>query len=333
MAQHFLLSSKARTLSLKQIYKMSDDEVFEHFQNSRWEDGKAICPECGHDKSYFLAKRKTWKCADCYHFYTVTSGTIFSSHKLPLQDYLAAIAIMTNTVKNISALQLSRDLGVQYKTAFVLAHKIREAMITNENQEKLSGEIEMDGAYFGGYVKPENKAKDRKNLSLYENLSGKRKCVVVMRERSKEEKKGAVKTRTFVMSKEAGTPILMHSIRNVEKGSFIYTDEHKSYTALDKHYNHLKTNHLEMYSSNNGTNSNQAESYFSRLRRAEIGQHHHISNKYLHAYAAEIAYREDTRKIPNGEIFNDISNRTMKCCVSETWCGYWQRSILSNNPN
>lgn len=73
-------------------------------------------------------------------------------------------------------------------------------------------------------------------------------------------------------------------------------------------------------------NNNQAESYFSGLRRTEIGQHHHISGKYLHAYASEIAYREDTRRIPNGDIFKDIVLRTMKRGVSPNWGGYWQRS-------
>ena len=82
------------------------------------------------------------------------SGTIFASRKLSIRDYLLAIAIFVNGAKGHSALQLSRDLDCQYKTAFVLAHKIREAMASEANGATVSGEVEIDGAYFGGHVQP-----------------------------------------------------------------------------------------------------------------------------------------------------------------------------------
>src|ERR1700730_19369122 len=91
--------------------------------------------------------------------FSVTSGTIFHSRQLPIRDYLAAVALFCNNVKGISALALGRDLNVQYKTAFVLAHKLRETMssqIHNPDEPELSGTVEVDGAYFGGHVKPEN---------------------------------------------------------------------------------------------------------------------------------------------------------------------------------
>ena len=91
----------------------------------------------------------------------MTSGTIFASRKMALRDYLAAIAIFVNGAKGYTALQLSRDLDVQYKTAFVLAHKLREALGDARSAAKLSGSVEVDGAYFGGYVKPANRREDR----------------------------------------------------------------------------------------------------------------------------------------------------------------------------
>jgi hypothetical protein len=114
----------------------------------------------------------------------VTSGTIFASRKLPMRDYLMAIAIFVNGAKGHSALQLSRDLGCQYKTAFVLAHKLREAMVSEHKGKVLRGHVEIDGAYFGGYVKPENRKADRVDRRLSEHRSGKRRCVVGWRNSS-----------------------------------------------------------------------------------------------------------------------------------------------------
>src|SRR5271168_721695 len=95
--------------------------------------------------------------------FTITSGTLFASHKLPLRGYLAAIAIFCNEVKGKSSLALSRDLGLSYKSAFVLQHKFREAMSEDMKVRVVGGEgksVEVDGAYFGGYVKPANRKED-----------------------------------------------------------------------------------------------------------------------------------------------------------------------------
>jgi len=160
MAQHFLLTAAARTLSLKAIFRMSDDEAHGTFQAIRFADnnGAAFCPRCGGTEVYTYAARRIWKCKACQHQFSVTSGTIFASRKLPVRDYLAAIAIFVNAVKGISALQLGRDLDVQDKTAFVLAHKLREAIAAEQLEGQLSGVVEVDGAYFGGHIKQKNVA-------------------------------------------------------------------------------------------------------------------------------------------------------------------------------
>ncbi len=132
MSQHFLLSSKARSLSIIDIVKMSDIEAFEMFKAIRFNvtNGDVVCPCCGSlEKPYFLKTRMQFRCKECFYTFSVTSGTIFANHKLPLQTYLLAIALFTNSVKSISALQLSRDLNVQYKTAWVLSHKIKESIM------------------------------------------------------------------------------------------------------------------------------------------------------------------------------------------------------------
>jgi transposase-like protein len=108
-----------------------------------------------------IPTRRKFKCTGCYHQFSVTSGTIFASRKMSFTDLLAAITIFANAVKGISALQLSRDLDCQHKTAFVLAHKIREAMVAETKGLKLTGEVEIDGAYFGGHIRPANKVENR----------------------------------------------------------------------------------------------------------------------------------------------------------------------------
>lgn len=106
MAQHFLLSTKARTLSLAKVLRLSDDEAFETFKAIRWaeNDGEAYCPKCGCTANYFFKTRRVWKCKGCNAEFTATSGTIFASRKLKIRDILAAIAIFTNGAKGHSAL-------------------------------------------------------------------------------------------------------------------------------------------------------------------------------------------------------------------------------------
>ena len=143
MSQHFLLSAQARTLSAYKVMQMSEADAFSVFRELRWGAGETVaCPCCGVvGKHAFRKDRLQWKCQDCAHTFSVTSGTIFSNHKLPLKKYLAAIAIFSNAAKGVSALQLSRDLGTQYKTAFVLAHKIRESLMEHRDESALAGEI------------------------------------------------------------------------------------------------------------------------------------------------------------------------------------------------
>ena len=146
MAQHFLLSAKARTLSLANVLRLSDEEAYDRFKAIRFANngGEAFCPKCGSTDTWALPKRKMWRCKNCPYQFSLTSGTIFASRKLSFRDILSAIAIFANGAKGHSALQLSRDLNVQYKTAFVMAHKLREAMGNEGKVRTLSGSVEVD---------------------------------------------------------------------------------------------------------------------------------------------------------------------------------------------
>lgn len=316
MAQHFLLSAKARTLSLAKVMRMDETQAYAMFRALRWAEGEPVCTHCGHAGAYEYRARRIFKCKACKRQFSVTSGTVFSHYKLPMRDYLAAIAIFVNAVKGVSALQLSRDLDVQYRTAFVLAHKLREALASEQEGVKLAGDIEVDGAYFGGYVRPENRREDRKDRRKQINKNGKRKSVVVMRERG-----GRVVTAVFP-TEHGSTDFIMDSVR---PGSIVYTDEAPGWDKVRDFFQAYSVNHREAYSDGHIC-TNQAESYFSRLRRSEIGTHHFISGRYLDRYAGEMAWRENHRREDNGAQFFAAGILAMKPRAS-AFKGYSQRHL------
>lgn len=317
MAQHFLLSAAARTLSLKEIYKGGEEAAYETFKHIRWTDGEAVCPQCGCCDTYEITTRRKFKCKACYRQFSVTSGTIFASRKMSFCDLLAAICIFVNAVKGLSALQFSRDLDVQYKTAFVLAHKLREALAAETAGHTLEGEVEIDGAYFGGHIRPANFAEDRIDRRLAKHQTGTRRVVVALRQR-----KG--RTLTFVRKTEAeGVQIASEVVSRMAK--VVYADEGSHWDHLHNAWTVGRINHSEAYSAD-GANTNQVESFFSRLRRMVAGQHHGVSPKYLHQYSAHAAWLEDHRRRSNGENANAVVANTMAHPVSRNWAGYWQRA-------
>jgi ISXO2-like transposase domain len=219
---------------------------------------------------------------------------LFAFHKLPLRTYLSAIVIFCNEVKGKSSLALSRDLDVHAKTAWVLAHKIREAVASEMKGASIGGEgkiAEVDGGYFGGYVKPANHGENRVDRRLAVNQNGKRKVVVVTRERD-----GRTVSQVF-KSEGAATSFIR---ARVAKGTELMADEAGSWNELQETFPMKRIDHSRAYSSD-GACTNGAEEFFSGLRRAEIGHHHHIAGVYLSRYAQEAGWRDDHRRISNGD--------------------------------
>jgi len=325
MSQHFLLSAKARTLSLSAVLRMTTEEAETMFARIRWAatGGKPVCPHC-ECPTVYEARRPNgasrYRCKACRKDFSVTSGTLFAFHKMPLRNYLAAIAIFCNEVKGKSALALSRDLGVQYKTSFVLAHKLREAMASELKGMTIGGPgkiVETDGGYFGGYVKPANLKENRRDRRLAKNQNGKRQVVVVVREREGRTVPAVFKT-------EAASLGFITS--RVAKGTEIVADEAGGWNDLQARYPMSRIDHQAAYS-DRGVYSNGAEGYFSRLRRAEVGHHHHVAGVYLVRYAQEMAWREDHRRVDNGRQVQGVVGLAMACKPSVDFCGYWQRAV------
>jgi transposase-like protein len=319
MAQHFLLSAEARTLSLKAIYQGGEEKAYEAFKRLRWQEtkGEPVCPKCGCLDHYAITTRRKFKCAACHAQYSVTSGTMFASRKLSFTDLLAAICLFVNGSKGMSAVQFSRDLDVQYKTAFVLAHKLREALAAETANEILDGEVEIDGAYFGGHVRPENREEDRRDRRRAENRSDRRRVVIALRER-----KG--RTLSFVRNREA-EGVEIARARLVAKAK-LFADEATHWDVLEMQFETGRINHSEAYSDGNGKHTNFVESYFSRLRRMVSGQHHHVSHRYLYQYANHAAWLEDHRCRSNGANAFALLGGALNHPVSRVWAGYWQRA-------
>lgn len=333
MASHFLLSSKARTLSPIKIARLSDAEAFSMLCKIRWgSDKNVVCPKCGvQHHAYFISTRKQWRCKHCKHTFSVTSGTIFANHKLPIQTYLFAIALFVNAVKGISACQLSRDLNLQYKTAFTLAHKIRESLIVQREIFPLVGEVHIDATYVHSAPRPKNKKIERVDRRLKANINPNKRAVLVMRERYSEQERasnpqlmGAKKTITFPILSENTETVKKLAAAYIEPNSRIHADENAAYDELMVNYDLQRVNHQREYRSDDGITNNLAESYFARFKRMYYGQVHKMSNVYLDNYANEVAYREDTRKLDNLTIFNDITSKCLSTSSDNAWKGYWQ---------
>lgn len=317
MTQHFLLSAAARTLSLKAIYSAGEDAAYETFKLLRWPEtqGEPVCPKCEFPKAYPIKSRRSFKCAGCSKQFSVTSGTIFASHKLKFVDLLAAICLFINGSKGRSAVQFSREMDVQYKTAWVMAHKLREAMQDEYEGAHAQGEVEIDGMYVGGHIRPANLAEDRVDRRRARHQTGTRRVVIAIREREG-------RTITHVVRREAdGVDIIA---RTVKPGSVIFADEARHWDNLSRGFAMGRINHEEAYSLN-GAHTNNAESFFSRLRNMVRGQHHWVSPKYLHQYANHAAWLEDHRSRSNGALTLQVIANTMAAPISRDFKGYWQR--------
>ena len=338
MTQHFLLSSKARTLSSYEIAQLSEEEAYDLLCELRWGGKEFItCPKCGvQHKPYYISTRKQWRCKHCNHTFSVTSGTIFANRKKPIKVYLYALMEWVNAVKGLSSLQLARNAKLNPRTAFVLLHKFRKALLESRDIKPLSGVVDMDGTYVHPAPRKANKKSDRIDYRLKENQNPDKRCVMVAREHYSPEEKasnalhcGAKRSHVFVAHTESQSVVKSFADKFIKPNTQINTDESTAYDVLLPYYNLRTVNHKEEYCSDLGVTNNQAESLFSRFKRMYYGQVHRISNEYLLNYANEIAYREDNRRTSNKAQFIDVLSRCLKTTNDNNeWCGYWQRKII-----
>ncbi|HDR1343780.1 TPA: IS1595 family transposase [Pasteurella multocida] len=337
MAQHYLLSSKSKTLNLKQIFRLSENEAFQILKVSRWGNPDNIrdvcCPHCGiRHHAYFLESRKRWCCKHCKRHFYITTNTAFTFHKLSFVDILAAILLFANEVKGISAITMSRHLNVNYKTAFVLCHKLRESLFKTRDLSPLQGEIHEDGAWINFTLRKPNFRKNNYKQQQKADKKGRKfpkfratkRCIISLNQRaSNDDMDGSNRTIVAMDYSESANTVLAMNHQFVKTGSDIMCDENPAYAGLDFHYTRWSVNHQEAYSFQ-GINNNLAESFNARFRDLHRGVHHKCDNKYALNYANQAAYISDNRRKPNGELFNDILKRCLWVLPLREWVGYWQ---------
>lgn len=351
MSQHWLLSSEVRDLCLYEIAELTEEQALEFFCRQRWRSiSHQICPECGVvDKHYFRQQRKQWRCKHCDRYFSVTTGTVWADRKLSYKKLLYMLSMFTSSPNGISASDLSRKTNVSYKTAWVFCHKLREVMYRTVDESKFSGEIHIDGGHFGGKPrsgqfrhksKPEAIAEkiklgknqgSKRSRSSAANIERKklnRRIVMVLRE--VEPGYGGKRTRCFLSKSEDEATARYIAENYIEPGALVRTDESSAYFSYSAHYVHQAVEHSKEYSTLDGVNNNQAESYFSRLRRSEYGVFHRMMARYMIDYATEMAWREDYRRKTEGQKFKDLLRKSMSSGLSRWWRGYWQGSKRNN---
>ncbi|MCE5233167.1 MAG: IS1595 family transposase [Mizugakiibacter sp.] len=280
---------------------MAADLFAPHFQDAdkaraylealRWPNGP-VCPHCGCIGDHYALKGKAhrpglWKCKDCRKQFSVTVGTVFERSKIPLNKWLMAVHLMCASKKAISSHQIHRMLGVTYKSAWFMTHRIREAM----NKEHVGllgtggGTVEVDETYWG------NNGKQRKGARGYQH----KMKVVSLVERDGEK-------RSMVVPAVTGKTLRDVLNKHVCKSAHLMTDEHSGYTKAGREYaSHGVTRHSAGQYVDGINHSNTVESSFSLLKRGLVGTFHHVGEQHLQRYVAEFDYRWNNRKVSDRE--------------------------------
>ncbi len=285
-------------MTLDEVSHLTEDQAREYMEHMRWPDGPA-CVHCGCTEVVALHGKATRpgvkKCYACGKQFTVTVGTIFEDSHIPLRKWLMALALMCQSKKGISAMQVMRHLGIKsYKTAWYMCHRIRFAMDSGPLSELLKGRIESDETYVGnrrprkgtGYHKP-GRGTDKPPVVALVEREGRLKAVAVPRVNAENLKR--------VISQHVDPD-----------NSALITDELPSYGPIGRGFGlgHHTVNHsADEYSRDGWIHVNNCESYFALLKRGVMGAFHHVSREHLHRYCSEFEFRWNSRKVTDSERF------------------------------
>ena len=297
-------------MNLSTISKLSEDEARDLFEKIRWPEGPS-CPHCtaiggiklnwrkdNPEKPRKSAKHRPglYKCEaeGCEKQFSATINTVLEDSHLPIRTWLMAFAILCDSKKGVSALQLQRQLGLgSYRSAWHLCHRIRHAMGKDPIATLLKGNVTVDETYVGG--------KPRRGSPRRKTGRGTPKTPVV----ALVERDGRVRAQTVKRMNMAGMHKLIRT--NVDPSATIMTDEALFYNNIGDHFagGHHTVNHARHEYVRGDISTNDAESFFALLKRGVIGSFHHISKQHIDKYCDEFAFRWNRRKENGTIIFQD----------------------------
>lgn len=277
----------------------TEDEAIALLESIRWPNG-AACPHCGGADPYRLTPKATtttrvqkglWKCSQCRKKFTVKVGTIFEASHIPCSKWLMAAHLLMASKKGISAHQLHRMLGVTYRAAWFMAHRLRHAASQDGSLFKMSGVVEVDETYVGGKRRQGLRTNGRTLLTGRPGPSDAVKTPVV----ALVERKG----RAFAFPVErVDGKTLQNAIRSRTrpKATFMMSDELHAYDALDMGFaGHATVTHSRGEYVRDNAHTNTVEGFFALLKRGIMGTFHHVSKGHLHRYCDEFAFRYSNR--------------------------------------
>lgn len=273
----------ANTISIPQLFRLfpTEQACIDWLEAARW-NGKPVCPHCGGPENITqpASKPNTYWHKDCRKHFTVKTGTVMHSSKTDTRNWMLAIYYYMTGRKGISAMQLSKELGVQYRTAWHMGHRIREAC-KEGGDFMLNQVVEMDATYIGG--KESNKHESKK-LKAGRGTVGKQ-AVMGMRERQ-----GKVKALPVASESQKTVKQVVKS--HVKPGSTVYTDDHGSYNVIGfMPFSHEAVKHSAKEYVNGMAHTNGIESVWALLKRSINGTWHHVSIKHLQRYINEATFR------------------------------------------
>jgi len=285
-------------VSLTDMLKRFPDErsCVDYLTEIRWREG-SFCPYCGSQKVYHFKDNKNHKCGVCRKRFSIKVGTIFEDTKIPLQKWFIAIYFLTCHKKGISSVQLSKDLGVTQKTAWFIAHRLREATKTKAFNAPLKHSVEVDETLIGG--KEKNKHVCKRVAGTQGRSTKTKTTAVVILQRG-----GELRAFQTLDTNSHTLKGLLHN--NVALGTKIYTDEYRAYKGLETFYLHSSVNHINGQYVNGDAHTNTAEGFFSLLKRGIIGIYHFTSKKHLQRYLNEFSFRYNLRNDDNGMGFTSL---------------------------
>lgn len=338
-----------RNFSEDEITDLTEDEARKLFGMLRWGSlTKIPCPICGEiDQHYVRQSRNQWRCKHCFTDFSVTTGTPFLNRKLSFKKLLNLVYDFISSPKGLSSNEYLAKRGITPRSAYINYQKIREALFETRDLTPLKGRVQIDGGHFCG--KPRrprvrqqvtsgivnDKLRNRKASMIpqgqtpkiepwnFDKLKNRRIAIVMRQVGVKGE--GASRTIVAIALDESASSVTPLVQKYVEPYTEIWSDSGNGYSKLNaKQYPREAVTHSKEYCRSDGVNNNQAESYFSRLRRAEYGIFHGMRRQYFAFYANEFAWRADMKNKSIREKFDDVMTKIFKCGPSKAWRGYAQ---------